>query len=52
LQGGNDRGFGGDLVAAGARFFLFGLQHGFEELGDGAFASGGLADFGAWGEDA
>jgi hypothetical protein len=52
LQSWNGRGFCGNFVAAGVRFFVFGLQHGFEELGDGAFASGGLSDFGAWGEDA
>jgi hypothetical protein len=52
LKGWNDSGFGGNFVAVGVRFFVLGLQHGFEELGDGAFASGGLAYFGAWGEDA
>jgi hypothetical protein len=52
LQGGDDGGLGSKFIAAGARIFLFGLQHAFEELGDGTFASGGLSDFGAWGEDA
>jgi len=50
LQGGDDGGLGGNF--AGARFFVLGLEHGFEELGDGAFAFCGLSDFGAWGEDA
>jgi hypothetical protein len=52
LKGGNDGGLGGNFIAAGVRFFVFALQHFVEELGDGAFAFCGLADFGAWGEDA
>jgi hypothetical protein len=52
LQCGNDGGLGGDLIAAGARFFLFGLHHLFEEQGDCAFSSGGVAYFCAWCEDA
>jgi hypothetical protein len=31
---------------------LFVLEHAFEQAGDGAFALGGLAYFGAWGENA
>jgi hypothetical protein len=52
LEGGDDSGFGGNFVAVGARFFVFALDHAFEELGDGALASCGVAYFGLWGEDA
>ena len=49
----DDGGFcGGDFAAVGARFFFLGLQDGFEELGDGAFAFCGLSYFGGWSEDA
>jgi hypothetical protein len=40
------------LVDGGFFCVCFILQHLFEELGDGAFAFCGLADFGSWGEDA
>ena len=54
LQGRDGGGFCGECLGVGGFFCgcLLGLQHGFEELGDGAFAFCGLAEFGAWGEDA
>jgi hypothetical protein len=50
LESGNDGGFGGGWVDGGGWLFVF--EHLVEELGDGAFASGGLSYFGARGEDA
>jgi hypothetical protein len=36
----------------GSGGLLLGLQDAFDEEGDGAFALGGFAYFGTWGEDA
>jgi hypothetical protein len=47
---GLDGGDGGGFLRGG--FFLLALQHSLDELGYGAFAFGGLGDFGTWGEDA
>jgi hypothetical protein len=52
LQNRNDGGLGGGFVAAGARFFLFGLHHALDQEGYGAFAFCGLAYFRARCEDA
>ena len=45
-----DRGRLAFLFAGGGRWLV--LQDAFQQQGDGAFALGGLAYFGAWGEDA
>ena len=45
-----DRGRLVFLFAGGGRWLV--LQDAFQQQGDGAFALGGLAYFGAWGEDA
>jgi hypothetical protein len=42
LKDRNDGGLGSNFVVAGVRFFVFVVQDLLEELGDGAFASGGV----------